>query len=1191
VRHAKASSSASSMRQGSSLGSSLRGVFATSRSSCRRNGSGASAARRIASAFALSLACMAFTVSAAEAGTPNIGLEYGASLTRAKGGLASEERVTNWTIQIISDDDYEENVANSLPPFEGATVAASGTTPAIATVPISAHFTGLTPLTTYHVRAVAENVDGSSESQLPPFTTRDGTELPIADIGAATNVNAEHAYLHGSVNPNTDRTAYWFEWGLEDCATSACVSIPASQEGAAGEGTQLVKVTRPIGGLQPSTTYHYRFVAENTSGTVAGSDQTLETAESVSDQCPNEAHRQQTQATELPDCRAWELVSPPQKFGVDVGISTGRIRIAESESGALPMAATFSSLGGFADVQGFGVATEYMAQRTLEPGTNGWSTHAIFPQQDPQTILAATGCQDSLYTAISADLNQGILASYTPLTNAPNVTEVQNLYRRPDLRLPGAGTYQLYTDSTQPVPPTSMFGGCLQRPQIRDGSDDLSHIVFEQIRNLTANAVAGSEGKAYKSDEGVVRLLTAGSPTCPGGSTPTSPCSIPGSGPGEDAGPANPRRGHGVISADGSRADFAFPIKNRALQGRGGVASRVFQLDDRGTQGGSDDALIQLDTSEKATPDPTGKATFQIGSKTGNRIYFKAQEQLTDSELASPDATGLYLWERQSDPEVQKVSIAAEGGTFKLTGHTQATVGTGDITTGETNITNVVAGSFMPGESITGPGIPPATTIAAMGTFANAGQSFLTLSQAATETTASARLEADAAATTAALPFNATAAQVQAALESLTLPSPFEPIPVFGAGNVSVSGGPGGAGGGTPYTVSFVGGLNGVNVAALTVDSAALTGAGAGSTHETTNPIENLTLVGGDVNEAVGISDDARRIYFTSFTQLLPGGPDLGETRALFYWDGHTGPSGTLSYVAKGVHPANNRDSVGLYGIEGIPAAEVSPDGSELYFLTNHGESVTPEYEHGICQESVLIGELPCSEAYIYEADKSQPLEPAVVCASCDLSTPQAATYPDRGNVFPGFRSRGLGGAQANAYKPRSLSTDGNRAFFTSAIALVSEDTNGALDAYEYNVDTESIRLLSSGTSPDNSFYAGASADGDDAFILTRQRLSGWDFDNAYDMYDVRVGGAIPEPTPTPAACVGEACRASTTPNPEANAPGSSSFVGPQVDGVHRPKCAKKKRLVQRHGKSRCLPARRHQKKKRHAHDNRRVGR
>ncbi|MGH2984752.1 MAG: calcium-binding protein [Solirubrobacterales bacterium] len=69
--------------------------------------------------------------------------------------------------------------------------------------------------------------------------------------------------------------------------------------------------------------------------------------------------------------------------------------------------------------------------------------------------------------------------------------------------------------------------------------------------------------------------------------------------------------------------------------------------------------------------------------------------------------------------------------------------------------------------------------------------------------------------TTANIPFNATAAAVDAALEGL---------PSIGAGNVTVSGGPGNAGGTSPYSVTFGGALGNTDVAQLIGNNVSLTG-------------------------------------------------------------------------------------------------------------------------------------------------------------------------------------------------------------------------------------------------------------------------------------------------------------------------------------------------------------------------------
>jgi hypothetical protein len=75
------------------------------------------------------------------------------------------------------------------------------------------------------------------------------------------------------------------------------------------------------------------------------------------------------------------------------------------------------------------------------------------------------------------------------------------------------------------------------------------------------------------------------------------------------------------------------------------------------------------------------------------------------------------------------------------------------------------------------------------------------------------------------IPFDASAATVAAALEGL---------PGVGAGNVSVSGGPGSESGASPYTITFAGALAHKNVPKVLLNPAGLTGSTAASVVETT---------------------------------------------------------------------------------------------------------------------------------------------------------------------------------------------------------------------------------------------------------------------------------------------------------------------------------------------------------------------
>jgi hypothetical protein len=337
-----------------------------------------------------------------------------------------------------------------------------------------------------------------------------------------------------------------------------------------------------------------------------------------------------------PDGRRYELVSPSAKLGNDVVAESSRTRAAAQEAPGLPMAATFASLGGFADVRGMGVSTEYLAQRTGEPGTSGWSTHAITPRQDPLSLLAAAQGLDPLYEGdMSADLTRGVFRAWSPLSPAPNVQGVANLYLREDLRQPGAGAWQLLSAAAAPLAPLS---DGTQRPYLAGASSDFAHVIFESRLALTPDAAPGNT-MLYKVDDGVVRLLAPG-PTCPGGRAPGAPCSIAG------AGATALRLTSRALSADGSRVELTSPVSANSGVSTSAVApSALYQLDDRGTADPSDDVTLQVNASEKSPPDAPQAARFQTASADGERVLFTTGEQLTDAPGA-----GLYLWRRSPPP-------------------------------------------------------------------------------------------------------------------------------------------------------------------------------------------------------------------------------------------------------------------------------------------------------------------------------------------------------------------------------------------------------------------------------------------------------------------------------------------------------------------------------------------------------------
>ncbi len=160
-----------------------------------------------------------------------------------------------------------------------------------------AQLSELVPNKTYHFRFVAENSFGTTHGQDRSFTT---TSPPAIVAVSSSNVTANSVDLNGVINSRNAETTYYFEYGTSPAygSKSPAETIPA--------GTDDVERSVHLSNLQ-SVVYHFRLVAENAYGKVVSQDQVFSF---YPEPCPNETVRQQTGADLLPDCRAYELVTP-----------------------------------------------------------------------------------------------------------------------------------------------------------------------------------------------------------------------------------------------------------------------------------------------------------------------------------------------------------------------------------------------------------------------------------------------------------------------------------------------------------------------------------------------------------------------------------------------------------------------------------------------------------------------------------------------------------------------------------------------------------------------------------------------------------------------------------------------------------------------------------------------------------------
>ncbi len=130
----------------------------------------------------------------------------------------------------------------------------------------SATLSGLSPNTTYYFRAVAQNSAGAASGSIFSATTQFGSSqaAPTVWTNAATSVYQSTAALNGQVNPNSNFTTAWFEWG----ASSSFGNTTASQ--SMGSGNASVGFSATLTNLSSNTNYFYRAVAQSSAGNAYG---------------------------------------------------------------------------------------------------------------------------------------------------------------------------------------------------------------------------------------------------------------------------------------------------------------------------------------------------------------------------------------------------------------------------------------------------------------------------------------------------------------------------------------------------------------------------------------------------------------------------------------------------------------------------------------------------------------------------------------------------------------------------------------------------------------------------------------------------------------------------------------------------------------------------------------------------------
>lgn len=348
--------------------------------------------------------------------------------------------------------------------------------------------------------------------------------------------------------------------------------------------------------------------------------------------CSNETVRAEQGAAGLglPNCRAYELVSPPGSV--------------PARGGDESVAAVGGQRFAYYTLEPFPGSTEEGLFLLATRGADGWSVQNTTPTQGGLDDSDLIACFPSVF--YSSELTSAVLSDgwnevdkgfdeVCDGDDPPLVVGEPRGYANLFLRDDENGAYQLIDR-----PPA---GGVPANALFRAASSDLGHVVFSEEAMLTPRAPAGLALYEWSgSNDYLVSVLPDGEPV--------------------DGMPAN-RSIDGLtsfthmVSSDGETVFFYYDgdLYARLHAGHEEAVGRVCSS---GEPGGA--CTVQVDAAQTGASGPGGAGTFVYASEDGSRVFFTDENKLTVNATATSKAPDLYEYDVETGT-LTDLTVSATG--------------------------------------------------------------------------------------------------------------------------------------------------------------------------------------------------------------------------------------------------------------------------------------------------------------------------------------------------------------------------------------------------------------------------------------------------------------------------------------------------------------------------------------------------